>query len=150
MLIKLSISILVLMIITVFAIFILPGKTIAPTSNNQGKIYINGTPLTIEVADEPNEHNLGLSGRLQLAPSNGMLFVFEQPEITAFWMKDMNFSLDMIWIDENLKIVGITKNISPDTFPQTFSPPSPIRYVLEVDGGWADKNKIKIGDTIKF
>ncbi|MBI2065143.1 MAG: DUF192 domain-containing protein [Candidatus Yanofskybacteria bacterium] len=115
---------------------------------NQSILSINGTNIKVEIADEPNEQSQGLSGRESLANDSGMLFVFPQPIITGFWMKDMKFSLDLIWIDERGKIIEITKNISPVTYPETFLPPSPIKYVLEVNAGWSDKNNIKIGDKI--
>jgi len=49
-----------------------------------------------------------------------MLFVFEEPKIRSFWMKDMSFPIDIIWVDEGLEIVGIEKRISPNTYPKTF------------------------------
>ena len=104
--------------------------------------------LTVEIADTPHKQSLGLSNREFLDKNRGMLFVFRQPLIPAFWMKDMKFQLDIIWVDENSTITEITKNISPDTFPETFTSSSPIKYVLEVSAGWSDKNKIKVGDKM--
>src|SRR3989344_2910459 len=113
-------------------------------------LSINGVEIKIEIADESNEQSRGLSGREYLAPDGGMLFVFPERTIPGFWMKEMNFSLDFIWIDESGKIVEITKNVSPATYPKTFLPPSPIKYVLEVNAGWSDKNNIKIGNVVSF
>ena len=79
-----------------------------------------------------------------------MLFIFLIPDKYGFWMKDMKFSLDLIWMDKNLAIVDMTKNLSPETFPAVFSSSSPVKYVLEVNAGWSDRNKIKIGDTVVF
>ena len=53
-------------------------------------------------------------------------------------------------MSEELAIVGIEKNISPDTFPQTFSPPGPVKYVIELNAGWADNNNIEVGDSINL
>lgn len=113
-------------------------------------LRINELTLTAEIADEPHERTQGLSGRETLADNQGMLFIFPWPTLPPFWMKDMKFPLDLLWINENGIIIEITKNVSPATFPQTFSPPSPILYVLEVNSGWSDKNKIKVGDKISL
>ena len=65
-------------------------------------------------------------------------------------MRGMKFSLDFIWIDENRKIIAIDKNVSLATYPKSFVPPSPVKYVLEVNAGWANKNKVKVGDIAEF
>ncbi len=119
-------------------------------SDNLQAITIGGKKLNIDIADEPHEQARGLSGRKSMTENEGMLFVFPQPLVPAFWMKEMNFSLDLIWIDASGKIIGIEKNVSPDTYPKTFSPPSPIKYVLEVNAGWSDRNDIRIGDLVSF
>jgi len=113
-------------------------------------ISINNAPLTVEVVDEPHEQVQGLSDRDSLDRDHGMLFVFSQPSKPGFWMKDMRFSLDLIWIDENGTITEITPNVSPDTFPQTFFPAFPVKYVLEVNAGWSKDNSIQTGDKIEF
>lgn len=131
-------------------------KNEAPTSEypitrlKQKIIYINGRQLTVEIADEPHEQSRGLSGRKFLEENDGMLFIFPQPDKHSFWMKDMKFPLDIIWIDEKLTIVDMAKNLSPETFPATFSPSSPVKYVIEINAGWSDKNNITIGDKVSF
>lgn len=124
------------------------SPTLSPNPSAKTLIRINNVQLGVEIADEAHEQTQGLSGRERLAQNEGMLFIFPYSAIPTFWMKDMLFSLDMIWIDENGKIVDITKNIAPETYPTTFSPPSQIKYVLEVNAGWSDANKIKIGHTM--
>ena len=121
-----------------------------PLEMNEKTIHLNNQELTVEIADDPKEQSQGLSYRQSLSTNKGMLFVFPQPAMPSFWMKNMNFSLDIIWINEDNIIVEITKNISPDTFPKTFSPPSPIKYVLEVNSGWSNRNNIKINDKINL
>ena len=118
--------------------------------NTKGTIWIDNHKLTVDIADEPQEQAQGLSGRENLKENEGMLFIFLIPDKYGFWMKDMKFSLDLIWMDKNLAIVDITKNLSPETFPAVFSSSSPVKYVLEVNAGWSDRNKIKTGDTVVF
>ena len=80
---------------------------------------------------------LGLSGRASLPKDAGMLFVFPKTSTYGFWMKDMKFPIDIVWIGENKSVVGITPKISPDTYPKIYYPPSDIRYVLELNSGGA-------------
>ena len=112
------------------------------------QLQVGGANLLVDVADTPEKRERGLSGRSNLADNQGMLFVFNSSLVPGFWMKDMHFSLDMIWIDQNWTIVGVTKNIPPSSYPQTFQPPSPILYTIEVNAGWADRNKISVGEKI--
>ena len=117
---------------------------------NEQNIKIGKIDLLVDIADESNERAQGLSGRDKMAENKGMLFIFPQPGSYDFWMKDMLFSLDMVWVDAAGTIVAITKDISPDTFPKTFEPPSPIKYVIEVNSGWSDRNNVKVGDKVSF
>lgn len=116
----------------------------------ESTIEINGVELTVDIADEPQEQTQGLSGRESMAEDQGMLFIFPQSISPGFWMKEMKFSLDIIWIDQNGMIVGIEKNIAPETYPNTFFPPSPIKYVLEVNAGWSDRHNVKAGNKVTF
>ena len=112
-------------------------------------IAIKDTEINIELADTAEKKSQGLSGRNGLPQNQGMLFVYDTPAFYSFWMKDMQFSIDIIWIDEDYKIIDITKGVSPDSFPQSFQPQKPAQYVLEVNAGFGEKNNIKIGDTVE-
>lgn len=92
----------------------------------------------------------GLSHRRPLSSDEGMLFVFEKEGFYGFWMKDMLFSIDIIWIDANLKIVHIENNVSPQTYPKVFRPTSKSLYVLEILAGQSEISNIKIGDSVKI
>ena len=104
--------------------------------------------LVLEVSDNPLERQRGLSFRESLAIDAGMLFVFEKPDKHGIWMKDMNFPLDIIWLDENFKVVNFKKDVSPDTFPTAFTPSSPALYVIETNTGFVDRFSIKIGEIL--
>lgn len=116
----------------------------------QPTVVINGHAVEIEVARTPEEQARGLSGRESLAENAGMLFVYEQSITPSFWMKEMNFPLDIIWIGEDKKIVDITENMLPETYPQTFQPKALVQYVLEVNAGWAKNHNISIDDRAEF
>lgn len=111
-------------------------------------IKINEAEFLVQIADEPHEHQRGLSGRDSLGENEGMLFVFEKPDFHSFWMKDMKFSIDIVWIDENLKVIGVEPELSPQSFPKTFAPPRPVSYVLEISGGRAREKGIQVGNLI--
>ena len=104
--------------------------------------------LDIEVADTPEKRIKGLSGRENLPENVGLLFVYDKPGLYGIWMKDMNFPVDVIWLDKDFKVVNIAQNISPDSFPQVFEPKAPALYILEVNTGFAEQNIIEIGDRV--
>ncbi len=106
--------------------------------------------INIDIADTESERAQGLSGRESLEAKEGMLFVFDTALIPQFWMKDMNFALDMIWIDDTLTVVGFSQNVTPESFPKTFFPEVSVKYVLEVNENFVNSNNIKKGDTIQI
>ena len=115
-------------------------------------VFIQGAdvPVSVTVVDSPDTRQKGLSRHPGLAENEGMFFVFNAPEILSFWMKDMLFAIDIIWISSDWRIVDITKNITPETYPDTFSPAMPVQYVLEVSAGFVDANNVKIGQSVEL
>jgi hypothetical protein len=118
--------------------------------DNLTQLSIKGVLLQVEVADTPDEQSKGLSGRANLAENEGLLFVYEQPARPSFWMKEMNFPIDIIWISSDKKIAEVTAKVSPDTYPQSFRPQKEIRYVLEVSAGTAERYGWLAGDLVSF
>lgn len=110
----------------------------------------DGTKVLVVVADTDVKRQQGLSGLESLKKNSGMLFVFDKPGKYGFWMKDMNFPIDIIWIDANHTIVHIERNVSPDTFPQLFASSKNALYVLEVAAGFADTHNMEIADQVTF
>jgi uncharacterized membrane protein (UPF0127 family) len=111
---------------------------------------IGGQRLSVDVATTGKDKSRGLSGRESLASNEGMLFVFENPGQYPFWMKDMNFPIDIIWIGEDLRVVYVKNNATPESYPEAFGPSGSAgsaKYVLEVAAGFSDKNNLKIGDS---
>ncbi|MAJ97646.1 hypothetical protein CL644_02845 [bacterium] len=111
-------------------------------------IYVDGTPVKVEVADTPEERVNGLSGRSQIPTNQGMLFVFETPGTYSIWMRNMQFSLDIFWIDADGVIIDMWENAHPDSYPQVYEPRSDALYVLETIAGFAEVYNIDIGDTV--
>ncbi|KKR91676.1 MAG: hypothetical protein UW69_C0045G0012 [Microgenomates group bacterium GW2011_GWA2_44_7] len=107
--------------------------------------------IEVEVARTQQEHERGLSKRMKLPPENGMFFVFTDRGQYSFWMKDMMFPLDFIWIDGD-KVVEITQDVPfPETGKNitTVTPAMPIDKVIEVNGGFINSANIHIGDKFE-
>jgi len=79
-----------------------------------------------------------------------MLFVFPEDGKYAFWMKDMRFSIDILWLSADGRVVYMALNVSPDTYPQVFRPDVPARYVLELPAGYAKAHAVRIGDIVRL
>ena len=94
-------------------------------------------PGTLEIARTPEARAMGLSGRATLPDDFGLLFVFPEDDRYGFWMKDMLIPIDIVWIASDGRIVGVRSDVAPDTYPEAFFPPEPIRYVLEMRAGEA-------------
>lgn len=111
-------------------------------------LSVAGVPLSVLVADTAPSRERGLSGKESLDPDEGMLFVFDAPDTVSFWMKDMLFPIDIIWIGADMHVVDTTEHLSPSTYPSTFSPRAPAQYVLEVREGWVAAHGIAAGSSV--
>lgn len=124
-----------------------------PEASTEKIVTIGDKRISVQIAKTNEERSRGLSGVSSLKNNSGMLFVFSPKSNPFFWMKDMMIPLDMIWITD-AKIVKIDKNISApsvntqDRDLKTYSAGQPIDYILEVNGGYSDKNGIKTGDGV--
>jgi uncharacterized membrane protein (UPF0127 family) len=115
------------------------------------QLKIGNKSLEVEIADEPGEIEQGLSGRNSLGENTGMYFILPRRQISSFWMNEMNFPLDIIWIDQG-RVVGIEKNAPTpqgDTIP-SFTSSQEVTHVLEVNAGWSDKVNLQVGDSVSL
>jgi hypothetical protein len=113
-------------------------------------VKIAGVTLKVDLALTSEAQEQGLSGRSGLKEDQGMLFVFDHMDKYPFWMKDMNFPIDIIWIGEDLRVVYIKKSALPESYPETFTPNQNAKYVLEVMSSFSEKNNLKVGDKVEF
>lgn len=116
------------------------------------EVLINNTIIAVDLARTNAQVQRGLSGRPSLDPQSGMLFIFSKPSIYSFWMPDMNFPLDLIWISNDI-IVDISHNVTnvfDRAHPVYYKPKEPAQYVLEVNANFSINHNIKIGDTVIF
>ena len=117
------------------------SHTITPSRT----ITLGAISLEVAVVDTDAERAQGLSGIERLEENQGMLFVFETDSRYSFWMKDMRFPIDIFWLAAEGQVVHIEENVSPESYPASFTPDSPARYVLETQAGFAKQYDIRIG-----
>jgi len=105
--------------------------------------------VVVEVADTPARREIGLMYRKSLADNAGMLFVFPKPAYVQFWMRNTSIPLDMIFADEDARVIGIVRNAEP--YSETMlTPPGVCKYVLEVNAGFSAKVGLRTGDRLEF
>ncbi|MBI2338922.1 MAG: DUF192 domain-containing protein [Deltaproteobacteria bacterium] len=107
------------------------------------------TEFAVEIADTAAERATGLMNRTDLSDRDGMLFIFDENTLTSFWMKDTPLSLDIIFIDENHRIIYVAENTEPFS-EELITPTSVFRYVLEVKAGFADESGVETGDRVSL
>ncbi len=114
------------------------------------KIQIERVPIRVKVARTAKERERGLSFEQSLKTNEGLLFVFPRDGAHGIWMKNMQFPIDIIWIDSNLRVVDIKVNAVPDSYPEVFYPQRNARYVLEVNALFTELRGIMVGDEVKI
>lgn len=144
---KIFFSILVVLLI-ILAIFFIWRRD--PQVDDIQYVKIAGQKIKVDLALTSIEQGKGLSGKKELKKDTGMLFVFDHSDNYTFWMKDMNFPIDIIWFDENLNVVFVKKNATPESYPESFSPNQNSKYVLEVYSGFSENNNLKVGEKVEF
>ena len=115
-------------------------------------ITIGPIKFSVDIADTLQAREQGLSGRTQLSSNEGMLFVFPTKERFVFWMKDMQFPLDFVWIDD-IRVIEITHSVGVlDENGQinTIQPSYPVDKVLEINAGAASQSGIRVGDLVQY
>ncbi len=123
-------------------------------SDEEGNVK---SSFKIDLVDNPIKRELGLSYRKSMCVDCGMLFIFPKEDFYSFWMKDMNFDIDIIFIDSDKKVVNIFSDVKKAGYnknepgkSEEISNTYSAMYVLELNAGKSSEKNIKIGDTISF
>jgi uncharacterized membrane protein (UPF0127 family) len=134
----------ILIVLWIFSFILLSKKS-------QNIVNIDGHSFVVEVADTPAKQTQGYSNHQPIKDSEGMLFAFTDHTPKTFWMKNMLFPLDIIWIDGD-RIINISPNLPPEGEKpdKKYYSGQPVSFVLEINGGLVDKYGLKIGDKIKI
>lgn len=123
----------------------------ALNSERQNRVCFENKCFNVELAIQNEEQKLGLMFREILRQNEGMLFIFEEKGKYGFWMKNMLFPLDIIWINENQEIIFTARNMQPCVERcRTIIPDKKAKYVLEVNAGTIEKLDINLRDRLKF
>lgn len=144
--------VIVILFLILFGSFLVKQNTFLNKmdKNNIKSVKINETLVKVDLATTTEEQERGLSVKNSLKDDEGMLFIFLESSKNYFWMKDMVFPIDIIWINDDFRVIHIEKNVGPNTYPQTFGPNQESRYVLEVKALFSEKNNLKEGDIVEF
>ena len=151
---RLFLFITAIVILSAFIGFHFMQKVNSP-AYQEPSITIRNHTFTIEIADTNEAQAKGLSYRTSLNQDTGMLFVFEKPSLYTFWMKDMHFPLDILFIKDNI-IVTIHENVPnpPSNTPlnqlPAYAPKQPANYVLEINAGLSQKYGFREGDEVIY
>jgi uncharacterized membrane protein (UPF0127 family) len=118
------------------------------------KVTLNGIELIADLAATNEQMAQGLSVKDALAENEAMLFVFDTAQDHSFWMKNMKFPIDIIWLDSNRTIVHIEHNLQPcnlDVLCPKYKPDNnSALYVLETVAGFAEKHDIVEGTRVEL
>lgn len=128
------------------------GNFCTKAYRNDKQVTINGKVFETEQTKTAQEKQKGLGGRDCIGDNQAMLFNLASPGQQAMVMRDMNFSIDVLWVSEDKKIVAIEKNFAPDTYPEAAVNEAgrPALYVLEVEAGTADELGLQLGTPVSF
>ncbi len=124
------------------------GQEFSEAGNLLTHLTIRDVPITAEVVSTPEKVYLGLGHRQGLAEGSGMLFLMQRAELQSFCMRGMLFAIDIIWIADG-KVTGIEPKLAP-SFEGVVTSPVPVRLVLELPGGFAERHGIKVGDPVRL
>ncbi|MDO8515806.1 MAG: DUF192 domain-containing protein [bacterium] len=125
-----------------------------PTNSTWRQFTVGDHVFQVDIADTGEKRMQGLSGRDPLDPDEGMLFIFDSPGMLGFWMKDMKFDIDIIWIRDG-KVIGFSQNAKAEPEKSLlqlplYYPPERAKEVLEVNAGTVARLGIKVGDSAEF
>jgi len=114
--------------------------------------FPDGDTIFADLAKNEEDRMRGLMFRKTLNEDQGMLFVFVSEGLYSFWMKNMNFAIDILWLDRQRRIVHLEREVPPcekEPCP-SYAPALPAKYVLELKAGSIEKRKLKLYDRIEF
>ncbi len=138
-------------LVFLFAIYnIIDDNGDKKVNDDEVVLLVGDKEFKVEVVDTQEKRVKGLSEREYLPIDTVLLFVFDREEKHGIWMKDMNFAIDIIWLDKDYYVVDYMEDVLPETFPDAFYPKEVARYVVEVNGGFIRTHVVEVGDKLNF
>ncbi|HUD05773.1 MAG TPA: DUF192 domain-containing protein [Candidatus Saccharimonadales bacterium] len=126
------------------------GLLIGYLKTQDPTLAVNNFDYKLLVAKSITAQEKGLGNRNSLPNNEGMLFVFKAPAEECFWMKEMRFPLDIIWLSSTKKVVYVKTDLQPSTYPESFCASDLSQYVIELNAGQVSTSGIKVGQTLVF
>ena len=119
------------------------------------QVKVRDQLIVADVAEDDAARAKGLGGRASIGVNDGMLFLFDTPGQYPFWMKDMKFAIDIVWIAEDDTIAGFVESVAPQTGASDaelaiYTPPVPVSRVLELKAGRVKLLRAAVGDTVNI
>ncbi|WP_373998621.1 DUF192 domain-containing protein [Bdellovibrio bacteriovorus] len=132
----------------------MPVSLLAATPFKTRNIKVGTKTLVVEIAETADQHERGLMFREKLGENDGMLFIFKNVETRFFWMKNTLIDLSIGYFDGSGTLVDVQEMKSgkgiPDAQLPSYPSAKPAKYALEMQKGWFEKNKIKIGAKLQL
>ena len=131
---------------------VLPWAAWASGGSSPKAVAPDGHEFRLEIASTPEERARGYMYRSRVTDEEGMLFIFPQSDFHAFWMKNCQVSLDILWLSDDLTVVYLQEKVPPcrrDPCP-SYPPMSRARYVLEIASGMAKKTHLQVGEKLRL
>jgi len=135
-------------LVMIISVAVLITITLVLSTDKRYALSIDGKVIETIVVDNSVSRMRGLSGMESLPKDTVMLFVFDTPDKYGIWMKDMKFSIDIIWLDENGRVIWLESNVSPNTYPKVFFPPEKSLYTIEAKPGFIEQNHLVVGKIL--
>lgn len=126
---------------------LLPYMFVQPAT---ATLRVGQSTYALDIASSKTDQQKGLGGRKSLAQNRGILFVFDAPGKQCFWMKDMLFSIDMIWLSSDKKVTHIAADVSPGTYPKQYCGDTSTKYVIELNAGEAKRAGLHVGQQVSL
>lgn len=138
-------------LIAIFALSLVFQAVNAYFFVSEAVMHLSATRFEVRIADNDRTRTKGLSGTSQIPADEAMVFIFDHDDRWSIWMKDMNYAIDIVWLDKDKKVVDFVTDVSPDSYPnKTFMPKEEARYVVEFQSGVVEKVGIEVGQEAVF
>lgn len=137
------------LVVLAVSLLVSAGHNGSARHNKTGpNVRLGGKQYALEVADTPSAQEKGLGDRNAMPADLGMIFTFPVEGRQCFWMKDMRFSLDIVWVDSSKHVSNIERDLSPATYPNEYC--GTAKDVIELNAGVTTQAMLHIGDTIDY
>lgn len=141
------VAVAVVLLAAVLIYHIASSYFLSPTAT----MHLGSGKFTATIADTQATRVKGLSGTHDLPSDRAMVFIFDTNSRWGIWMKDMNYAIDIIWLNESRRVVDFVTDVPPDSYPnRTFLPKEDARYVVELRSGMVRQKNIQVGQEAIF